>query len=146
MVSFVYRCVSVFVLFVLCSSVLTGCGDGREEGGSPLDPVQTDCREAKLFVMALDYILRSSETKRIDSAFNDLSGCLEESRRPDWGSHADSMGKLSVLSGEVKALLKKKPPKLAEARPKVDEMMKLAETLPGDDVRLEERWVNLQQL
>lgn len=141
------RRVCILMVFALCLPLLAGCGKNLNVLADPATNENwVVCREAKMHVMGLDYILRTSEVDRINSAFNELAVCFSESRKADWGKEAGKMEKLSVLSGEVKALLKEKPPKLEEARPKVDEMIKVAKQLPGDEAWLPDVWTNLKKL
>lgn len=121
-------------------SVLAGCS-GDDDAAQVEDRSIFVCQEAKTFIKALDYILRSSEVKRIPRAYAELGSILhDEKRKSEFAQHSETLQQLAALSREVKSLLEQKPPKLEPARPKVDEMMKLAESLPGGDVRLEEVW------
>ena len=140
------RRVFVLIVFALCCPSLAGCGKNLNVLADPATNENwVVCREAKTHVMGLDYILRTSDVGRINSAFNELAACFSESRKVDWGKEAEKMERLSVLSLEVKALLKEKPPKLEDARPKVDEMMKVAKQLPGDEAWLPDVWTNLKK-
>jgi hypothetical protein len=132
----------------LSCTFLAGCAGKSEEilSINDYDDTKNVCHKAKLFVLALDYILRSGETERIDAAFRDLGFCLAEDQRPDWGVEADSMEELAGHSGEVKAFLKESPPNLEDARPIVDEMIKVADKLPGGKAVLQETWINLRRL
>ena len=137
-----FRCVGIALIAVL-SCLSAGCSEDTRVQVE--DPSVFACQEAKMFVKALDYIVNNSKAERTKEAYETLGTILhDDSRKDEFGPHADALGSLATLSGEVKVVLEQTPPKFEDARPKVDEMIELADDLPGGEAYLQEVW-DIQQ-
>lgn len=132
--------------------IAAGCGDGLHEdveirdGVEYRNPVTAACEEVKMLVNALEYVLRSSKFERTAAAYAEFGGVLhDQSQKRDFGEHTETLGKLAILSGEVKPLLEQKPPDTKTAIEKIAEMRTLVNRLPGRPGSIEDVWEDTEQ-
>lgn len=122
------HCRASFIALIIVP-VIVGCGGGK--ANAPPESIPTDyLRGIKSHILNLQQAA-AQNSATVAGQLESVVENLEDSKHEDLKDHGPTIEKLKTAAKELQDLVKGSP-QSPQVRQKVDEMAKVASTLPGD--------------
>ncbi|MGE0379036.1 MAG: hypothetical protein AB7I48_08545 [Planctomycetaceae bacterium] len=136
------RIAPVLLIVLACGSA--GCGTGgygeSAEPGQGV-PGHMAIQEARSMVYVLDYLVHERKLDQVPRLYNQMEYVYTDpSSAPHFSDYQEAYDRLKTLVAEVKRMLPEHRDNLEPVESRIKEMVDLADSLPGEEIKIAEVW------